>query len=1291
MCTAAPPGCAETSGTVPGDIRMYLYAEGTGRESGGTNDIHVSLGDTVNVEVFVRNNRQLHVSAIGFFLTLTSNYLRIVPQGINEDQQYYYGQPKPFRQGLYFRSANGQVPPWGNNTHGDTLSTADNGINGWQMDYVEITPIRVGQPRPYSNLRYGVVATFQLVAVAPCDSVTLALDTDQYHQRVSSYYEPEAADSYYFQSFTPCYITVTGIEINPPLPDITMAPSTTDSSLDLDEYVGVSSIPDSLFVWLASGNDFIGVEIDPETHVVTFTAPESFHGIDDIVFSVGTIESPAMSADTLRVTVNGPPRLDRDAIPDTLYIAEDVRTGVLDLEEVVSDPDDAYNRLNWLFRTTGGKVTAQVEADSLYLTGLPDYHGRETLTIAVYDVYAAGDSLVVPVVVTPVNDAPVFLTLPGVTVTRTESAEFNLSPYLRDPDGDALTLSWDEPGNILVDQSGMMLTLTGSPGFLGSETITLTAVDPGGLSASAPLAVTVTRSNRPPVWAAIPKVGFAQSEADSTIVLWDFVADPDDPDSLLTFVITGADDIDEWWINPLTGRLALSDTDNRVGWDRLLVTATDPDGNMGSQSFIVFVAPADGTPIVGGIPDTTLVAGTETSWIDLDNYYYDVNNSDAQMTWTWSRQAGADSSVTVAIHSVTHRVTLSTFGPDRWGINRIIFTATDLDGKFGDDISIVTVLGPDAGPLVDLPAKVGFAAGDSVFLDLDDYAQDPNYSNAELTWSWRGNLRAVITAGAPSVFNTRPVTITGAADWIGWDRVAFNVRNPLGVAASDTMLVFSVSPDGTPLAGGLSGLTLKAGTCVQVRLDDYVYDADDPEYSLAWSASGTDSITISIDPQTRVAQVCALSETWAGSETVTFTVRDPDGHTADMTVPVTVTDAVLRNVFRTMLFRNPMQEDYFDLFVESAAPLSAAPTIDVRAADDSVRAAVATVAAQYYHSRYTLPLDLSIGATGTGTVIVTGRTALNATVPGVTVQDTTYFGYGYAGAAGARIVAGRAAVTIPPGALVEPVLLTLVPDASTAGAAKAAGEVRFAEDGYTLGPEGTTFVRPVRVSVAGCAGCRGAGLYRVTEQGFEWIGAGARDEALSADMDVAGTFRIGYDTTPPRVSFGRTDETGVRLAVEDNGAGVDPASCVVRAAGIPLDARMVDGAITISTAELERAGTALLEVTLADRAGNMRTERIALEGAAPGLLLVEQNAPNPFNPITTIAFTVTDEVRVSIEVYDLLGRRVRTLLSERVSAGRHTLVWDARDDGGRVVSSGVYLCRISRGDRAVTRKMLYLR
>ena len=94
------------------------------------------------------------------------------------------------------------------------------------------------------------------------------------------------------------------------------------------------------------------------------------------------------------------------------------------------------------------------------------------------------------------------------------------------------------------------------------------------------------------------------------------------------------------------------------------------------------------------------------------------------------------------------------------------------------------------------------------------------------------------------------------------------------------------------------------------------------------------------------------------------------------------------------------------------------------------------------------------------------------------------------------------------------------------------------------------------------------------------------------------------------------------------------------------------------------------------------------ETAIPARFAVYQNYPNPFNPSTTIAFDLARAQDVSLRIYDVAGHLVRTLIDGPLPAAAHRIPWRGTDDGGRTVASGVYVYRLTAGDRTETRQMV---
>jgi hypothetical protein len=97
------------------------------------------------------------------------------------------------------------------------------------------------------------------------------------------------------------------------------------------------------------------------------------------------------------------------------------------------------------------------------------------------------------------------------------------------------------------------------------------------------------------------------------------------------------------------------------------------------------------------------------------------------------------------------------------------------------------------------------------------------------------------------------------------------------------------------------------------------------------------------------------------------------------------------------------------------------------------------------------------------------------------------------------------------------------------------------------------------------------------------------------------------------------------------------------------------------------------------------------EDVAPETFGLHQNVPNPFSSSTTIRFSLATQGRVTLEVFDVTGRSVSTLVDGVEHAGPHSVAWSGQDRAGRDLPAGVYFYRLTRGNRQITHKMLLLR
>ena len=88
---------------------------------------------------------------------------------------------------------------------------------------------------------------------------------------------------------------------------------------------------------------------------------------------------------------------------------------------------------------------------------------------------------------------------------------------------------------------------------------------------------------------------------------------------------------------------------------------------------------------------------------------------------------------------------------------------------------------------------------------------------------------------------------------------------------------------------------------------------------------------------------------------------------------------------------------------------------------------------------------------------------------------------------------------------------------------------------------------------------------------------------------------------------------------------------------------------------------------------------------------LNHNYPNPFNPLTTISYSVAEGGYTTITIFNILGQQVTTLVNGYQEPGEYSVIWDSRNDAGRQVSSGIYFYRLESGDFVDSKKMLLLR
>ena len=214
----------------------------------------------------------------------------------------------------------------------------------------------------------------------------------------------------------------------------------------------------------------------------------------------------------------------------------------------------------------------------------------------------------------------------------------------------------------------------------------------------------------------------------------------------------------------------------------------------------------------------------------------------------------------------------------------------------------------------------------------------------------------------------------------------------------------------------------------------------------------------------------------------------------------------------------------------------------------------------------------------------------------------------------------------------------------------------------------------------------GAALYQqFTNPLAVAVGAGKPVPVELAALDVK---QNGGDMTLTWKTASETNNYGFEVQRRDEAQGEWMILTLIKGCGTSSDLHVyhyVDKDLDAGTYHYR-----LKQLDTDGRCAYSKEVGVTLQGALAFEL--DQNYPNPFNPSTEIRFQVPANYSGQTEliVYNLIGQVVRTLIEAELNAGQHRVLWDGRDDLGKEVNSGVYICMLKAGDVVFNRKMIKL-
>ncbi|GAB4372216.1 MAG: hypothetical protein Kow0042_15430 [Calditrichia bacterium] len=302
------------------------------------------------------------------------------------------------------------------------------------------------------------------------------------------------------------------------------------------------------------------------------------------------------------------------------------------------------------------------------------------------------------------------------------------------------------------------------------------------------------------------------------------------------------------------------------------VTAVDSAGNESGFSEEAFAS----LPKITGLPASLTLPADTTYTISLNNFVVDPDQSVQKLSW----EVGSVTHLSVQINPQTNVLTIQT--PAGWSAQENVeLTVTDSLGF--TDTAIIQVnssasstLGPTITPIPDQTIQEGSSF---TTIALDDYVNDPDNSDPEITWTAKGADELQIQISAD-----RLVTVViPDSNWFGSETIVFRATDPTQFFAEDTVVFTVINVNDPPVFQSIADQFFSEGMDkIELNLADYVTDIDNSKTELTWSASGQNQLLVSISPS-GLATVSLPAGNWVGEEAITFRVTDPGDLFAETT------------------------------------------------------------------------------------------------------------------------------------------------------------------------------------------------------------------------------------------------------------------------------------------------------------------------------------------------------------------------------------------------------------------------
>ncbi len=675
----------------------------------------------------------------------------------------------------------------------------------------------------------------------------------------------------------------------------------------LDKFVTDADHTDSKLKWSLSGNSALKIRLSGRKLKVE-TPSSNWFGSETFTL---TVKDPDGAQKNTSVSYTVRSINDKPIVKSikSQTIKEGASFRRIKLDDFVKDGDHKDEQIKWTYsiRETPKKgkkkkkkkskklnpaiTVSIVERVATIQTPSSDWFGGYDIIFTAIDPEKAKASTRATFTVTSVNDAPVLKSIPDQIVKEGKAfTTIKYNDYVSDADHSKKSLAWEIKGNkklkvIRNSKKGTVLIKAPNSNWYGKEKITFYVRDKDGGKAKVTTIFEKESVNDAPTLNKIKSQTIKEGGAFAKMNLNALVNDVDHKGSQLKWRIDGNKEL----IIKSTGSklIVKAPSKNWFGKETLTFTVTDPEGATATKKATFTVKSVNDVPVLKAFKGQKIKEGSPFREIDLDSYVTDNDHDKDQLKWTFAivdakgkkkkKKRGKKSKPEITVNISKDRVaTIKTPGDNWYGQYDIIFAVTDPDKAKSRMRAPFVVTSVNDLPVIKGIKDQYISEGKSFkSIKLNNFVGDADHSKKSLKWSFSGNKKLKVN------FNKKKRTVsvtTPNKNWYGREKITFQVKDGVGGKDKQSVIFEVESINDKPVFNKVASQKInEGGSFKKIDLNALVTDIDHKDSQLKWSITGNKELKLKTSGAK--LQVTPPSNDWYGKETITFTVKDPEGAT----------------------------------------------------------------------------------------------------------------------------------------------------------------------------------------------------------------------------------------------------------------------------------------------------------------------------------------------------------------------------------------------------------------------------